>query len=534
MKNKCVIRTGFAASLLLFTCVVRSHGTQIDPMLWEQLVTSADFVGVVECQVAGGIVAGYNVIETWKGMPRPGQSINISKGVNYWEPQFPITLCGSKFLLTAYSNNAPLEVMSMSSGGSVPLWWRKIPSDYNLPLWQGSAYISTNKTVFFDSPYSEVDSFKKAVLNLTSMSGEEVEMHLLRVLCDKYIFKLRQGYSSSDSQKPALTPQHTLLRSNLEQAKSAEEILNLLLAIPPGEERMKYQISAVLSQGGAQKTLDLLNNLKDESPVFDKRTRESTISRLRYRLKTPDGSSSKSSADTKEPSALVLKQLRTSLKEGDKSRRFGEAFDTLTLYSPEDVAQYLVSWVNPKKSWRDSDQGYVLASYFAWKCGKDRKKNLAKLLEASDDYIRVAGAVYLTFEDEQLGMKHLRELSGLKGDPGVWAALNLVRRGDKSAMPRALEVFDKEDSPGGMVGVPHRNLQMRLLVIISNSCKASGMEMPQIALASETRPVQVKDESLAQQAPKKDNKNLEWWNQHKETITLSDPWLNELRKQKID
>jgi len=531
MKNKCVIRAGFVASLVFFMFVVRSHGTQIDPMLWEQLVTSADFVGVVECQVAGGIVAGYNVIETWKGTPHPGQSINISKGVNYWEPQFPITLCGSKFLVTAYSNNAPLEVMSMSSGGSVPLWWRNIPSDYNLPLWQGSAFVSTNKTAFFDSPYSDLDSFKRAVLGLISMSPEEREIYLLRVLCDKYIF---QGSPSSGSQKPTLSPQKNILRSKIQQAKSAEEILRLLLEIPPDEERIKYQISAVLSQGGAQKTLDLLNNLKDESPVFDKRTRENTVSRLRYRLKTPDESSSKSSVDIKEPSASVLKLYRLSLKEGEKSPKFWDAFDTLTLHSPEDVARYLASWVNPKKSWRDSDQGYVLASYFAWKCGKDRKMNLEKLLKASDDYIRVAGAVYLTFEDEQLGMKHLRELSGLKGDPGVWAAMNLVRRGDKSAMPRALEVFDTEDTPGGMAGVPHRNLQLRLFVLLSNSCKASGMEMPQIVLASAARPVPVKDESLDQQAPKKENKNLEWWNQHKETITLCDPWLNELRKQKID
>lgn len=528
------MRAVLVASLFLVMVATRSHGTQIDPMLWEQLVTSADFVGVVECQVAGGIVAGYNVIETWKGTPRPGQSINIRKGVNYWEPQFPITLCGSKYLVATYSNNAPSAVVSTTSGGGVPLWWRNIPADYSLPLWQGSALISTNKTVFFDSPYSDMDSFKKAVLGLIGMSANETEIYLLRVLCDKYIFHLRQGYASGSNQKPTLSPQQTLLRRNLEQAKSAEEILSLLLAIPPGEERMKYQISAVLSQGGAQTTLDLLNNLKEESPVFDKRTRELTVNRLRYRLKAPVGNSNKSAADTEKPSASVLKQLRVALKEGEKSRKFEEAFDTLTLYSPEDVAQYLVSWVNPKKSWRDSDQGYVLASYFAWKCGKDRKKNLEKLLKAADDYIRVGGAVYLTFEDEQLGMKHLRELSGLKGDPGVWAALNLVRRGDKAAMPRALEVFDADDSPGGMVGVPHRNLQLRLLVLLSNSCKASGMEMPQIVLASAARPVQAKDESLAQQALKKENKNLEWWIEHKDTITLSDPWLNDLREQRID
>ena len=41
--------------------------TFVDPMTWEQLILKADFVGVVQCEVAGGIVARYKVLETWKG-----------------------------------------------------------------------------------------------------------------------------------------------------------------------------------------------------------------------------------------------------------------------------------------------------------------------------------------------------------------------------------------------------------------------------------------------------------------------------------
>ena len=95
----------------------------------------ADFVGIVECNRAGGIVAGYSVLESWKG-PRPGTHITIRVAVNYWEPQFPITLCGERYFVTAFKR-APLRVTSTTSGKPVPLWWRNIPADYNLPLFQG-------------------------------------------------------------------------------------------------------------------------------------------------------------------------------------------------------------------------------------------------------------------------------------------------------------------------------------------------------------------------------------------------------------
>ena len=95
----------------------------------------ADFVGIVECEQAGGIVAAYKVVESWKG-PKPGTRFAIRVAVNYWEPQFPITLCGERYYVTAYKE-APFRVMSTTSGGPVPLWWRNIPAEYSLPLFQG-------------------------------------------------------------------------------------------------------------------------------------------------------------------------------------------------------------------------------------------------------------------------------------------------------------------------------------------------------------------------------------------------------------
>ena len=109
--------------------------TTIDRMTFEELVLGADFVGIVECNRAGGIVAGYSVLESWKG-PRPGTHITVRVAVNYWEPQFPITLCGERYFMTAFKR-APFRVKSTTSGEPVPLWWRNIPADYSLPLFQG-------------------------------------------------------------------------------------------------------------------------------------------------------------------------------------------------------------------------------------------------------------------------------------------------------------------------------------------------------------------------------------------------------------
>ncbi len=58
-----------------------TSATTIDPLLFEELVLGADFVGIVECEQAGGIVAAYQVIESWKG-PKPGTRITIRMAIN--------------------------------------------------------------------------------------------------------------------------------------------------------------------------------------------------------------------------------------------------------------------------------------------------------------------------------------------------------------------------------------------------------------------------------------------------------------------
>src|SRR4028118_1232061 len=76
-----------------------ARATMIDPTTWEQPVAGASCVGIVECETAGGIVADYRVVESWKGAPKDDR-FRLRVAVNYWEPQFPITLVGDRYLVT--------------------------------------------------------------------------------------------------------------------------------------------------------------------------------------------------------------------------------------------------------------------------------------------------------------------------------------------------------------------------------------------------------------------------------------------------
>ena len=165
----------------------------------------------------------------------------------------------------------------------------------------------------------------------------------------------------------------------------------------------------------------------------------------------------------------------------------------------------------------------MFGSYFAWRCGADRKKHLAALSGAKEPLVRVAGAVYLCYEDAEAGTAALNKLTALEGGAGVWAALTLARRGNKTAVPRALEVFrdlpkEQKDELGGMAGVPHRNLQKRVLVLLSNSAQAGAVPQP----------------VLPEDEDKQHDALTKWWKQHAEKVTPQDPWLKLLEKQKVD
>jgi hypothetical protein len=119
-------------------------------------------------------------------------------------------------------------------------------------------------------------------------------------------------------------------------------------------------------------------------------------------------------------------------------------------------------------------------------------------------------------------MAALKKLLVLEGDPGVWAALTLARRGQKVAVPRALEVFraptDANSETSGMAGVLHGNLQKRILVLLSNTAHASNIPRP----------------SLPEDEKQQMNYLADWWKRYGDKAVLQDPWLKVLEPQKVD
>jgi hypothetical protein len=218
------------------------------------------------------------------------------------------------------------------------------------------------------------------------------------------------------------------------------------------------------------------------------------------------------------PPKEQLAAWRDQLAKQEGKGRNQAARDGLLMYQPSALVEELLNWTRPAARTPVDDpaySAYLQASEFAWKCGQDRPRYLKQLLTAREPIVRVAGAVYLCFEDEKLGLKELAKLTDLEGEAGAWAALTLARRGQKSAVPRLLALF-KDTRP--RMGVLQWYLGLRTLALLSNSAHKSGVAFPKMTADT------TGDFDTLQQ----------WWQQNANRVTLHDPWLAFLAKQKID
>ena len=490
-----------------------ASATTIDPLLFEELVLGADFVGIVECEQAGGIVAAYTVVESWKG-PKPGTHIAIRVAVNYWEPQLPITLCGERYFVTAYKE-APFRMMSTTSGGPVPLWWRNIPAEYSLPLFQGRKLLAPG-----EEKGAEFQKTRKAAQTLLALKPAEQEAALLKAVIENDLFGEKWSGGEPDKAKAKE------IRARLAKLTTADALVAELIRMAT-EQPQQWAIRAhiVLGKAGGPVALASLQKLPPDRSPWGKNELDGlilSISQLHGMKIAAPSPTRDAPGNEQAPSGRELANLRRTLARGEKAEGFGEAFEILTRHDPGPVVEFLVAWMNPNQDWRDKDRGYALGSYFAWRCGKDRQKHLAAVSGAKDPFIRVAGAVYLCFEDAEAGTAALKRMTAVDGDAGAWAALTLARRGHKDAVPRALEVFRDlapadRHSLGTMADVPHRNLQKRVLVLLSNSARAGGAPQP----------------APGQPASSFDSL-LNWWKKHRDKLVLNDPWLGILEKQKVD
>src|SRR5262249_57640348 len=101
------------------------------------------------------------------------------------------------------------------------------------------------------------------------------------------------------------------------------------------------------------------------------------------------------------------RQYRKTLAAGPKADDFDRAFVALSKQDPAAVAEFLVAS-------KDVPDPYATGSAFAVLCGKDREKHFKALLGAKEPYVRVAGAVYLCYENEEAGVAALKKLTELE------------------------------------------------------------------------------------------------------------------------
>lgn len=216
--------------------------------------------------------------------------------------------------------------------------------------------------------------------------------------------------------------------------------------------------------------------------------------------------------------AALRKVFAAGFKSGNKED-YSKAKDILHAHDPGPFFKELLTW-EPEKPIRRIEMFHAKASYAAWRCAQDREKHLKMLLEAREPIVRVAGAVYLCFDNEKAGKEELAKLTKLEEEAGAWAALTLARRGDKNAVPRMIEIFKGGDGRLTMVDV---GLRFNAQVLLSNSAKHSGVIQPPRADPMRPWGHQVDYDELRA-----------WWQQNSAKITLNDPWLDVLSKQKVD
>ena len=537
-----------ARAAALVACIsvwsTSTGATTIDPWTWDQLVLMADFVGVVECTTSGGIYAEYSIVETLKGDRRPGESIVIRVQPNQYEPQYPLAFIGERYLVTGFAGDAPAMLCSWSCGPMMPLAWREIAADYKLPLFQGRWLLPqgreddlarglADRLIYGepDEPCKDWEDFANVVNALVEADAETREAYLLRRLTLKYLMRRR-----SDPDEAGQTD----LRESVLAAETAHDLLAIIQQqVEADPDLIHGAVRSILSQGGGPAVLKSLEEGKADW-LGEKALADDIAEAIRRRMAPPaersavEGTPEDITEFLMEMSGFTkddLDSMRAALAEGPEGLDFGIAFELLIELDPTAVADYLVTWESEGEDWDQADLGYGLGSYFAWKCKGDRKAHLTRLLSAADPYVRACAATYLCFEDEEAGVAALTTAAQMEGDPGTWAALNLLRRGHKGYADRALEVMDTPGE-GNMRGVPHRNLQKRLMVLFSNSASAAGVPQPQRYDGTLGR-AGSEEERLALQKELARHYR-QWWAEHGDEVRLSDPWLTRLRKCKVD
>ncbi|OYW28367.1 MAG: hypothetical protein B7Z47_05820, partial [Chthoniobacter sp. 12-60-6] len=345
--------TQFAAVLLATLWVglpTQANCSMIRAHRWERLVDDADFVGIIECIDAGGIVARYRVEDSWKGMPS-GTEFLLRITPDPQGDQFPISLFGERLLVTAFKRAPLANFVSFSSGSWCPLWRRQITADFELPLFQGRASLDGGnfRWDLFRTDLKAVSIFKTWVLDFLRLpEGQRERRHLLDEVISIY-----QDYVDPSKQSVEA------VRTKLESLRTLQEVVKEILRLAgAASDKAKSRIILTLSQAGGRMTLGVLHQMKAEAHQLDPKLVAAIEKALSDKLTLEKKPLPEEVPQT--PSPDELKAAREIVAKVPWDYQVPAALRTLVIHEPKTAVEALLAWQSSDK--RNPDNGYALGS----------------------------------------------------------------------------------------------------------------------------------------------------------------------------
>jgi hypothetical protein len=323
---------------------------------WETQVLQADFIGIVECEIAGSPVAGFRVVESWQG-PKPGTKITLSISTGQHGDSFDGALCGERFLLMAGRVRERAEASSPDPylAPDPSRGWQGLPIDYGvsfsmakLPLHSFSEEDDPRPLSSFGSRRRTIEAFKQDVLGLLSASQEERALRRLkRVFADA----LAMSYLDEESEGVQLREPMLTHVKWVQSAASVDEMVARLLAFRPKvDQNWGNVVSRVLEECGLPALRQVLSIRPED---FPSRALEQYLI-LYSLLRAPPAKEVPAEwypRVTPEDEVRTLKTLTERLADWEPNQRYSlrDRHELLllrrrvsTLKAPEDIAGCLV------------------------------------------------------------------------------------------------------------------------------------------------------------------------------------------------
>lgn len=449
----------------------------------EEAILNADFIGVVQTERAAGGVAPCSVLESWKG-PAKGTKVMIRLTGFMPEDPYPCIAQGRVFVAFATSATK-MQFHEKSVLLDHPLWWRPIAADYS--LLPGCEVDS-----FYAEPSREkLQILKDKTPEILKLGASDPEAILLKasLYCGIAEYASMQRSGTRDRWKESEIQQ---MRDALSKCARTSDVLEELSRIINADKSSVWlpRIEDSLYRHGGKVTEEWLGKSAKNGDFGGGERRKNAIDAISLR-RALDASSYRrrerveGTASPDESIDRLIDKMTYNdivyhqhiLACDGMTPRFDFAFKVLTRREPELIARYLTVW--PAES--GMRHAYNCSSYFGWKCSVDRVQNIGMLVDARNPIIQVAGSIYVAFDDKEKGDESLGRMVSIKGDPGAWAALALVRRGRTEHVPRLLEVFQAvaHDDKYSMRSFDfHRSLQRRVAILMVNSSIDSGIQYP--------------------------------------------------------